>query len=115
MSRQQLTPQSIDEFLVNPTYTALSAVTGVEYQNAPNRFLAWICGSTASTATFNVATEIEGLEVTAPTQALPTSNTTPQFSKPLSRNFTQADGNAYVDLSSIVGVTVACLEIPGTV
>jgi hypothetical protein len=114
MTRQSLTPQLCTKTtLLNPTYSSLSGVTGIQWQNTGKEVLAIINGSTASTATINLAVTVEGQAVTPFSVTLPTSNTTPQLLGPFDRNYTQADGNIYIDLSSITGVTVAVLQLPG--
>jgi hypothetical protein len=117
MSRQALTAQSLPgpgEFLA-PTFSSLSGVTGVEFQNSGNEWLEVINGSTASTATVNFGFEVDGQEVEPFSVALPVSNTTPQRIGPFSSKYTQADGNVYIDLTSITGVTVAVVQCPGVV
>jgi len=115
VTRQSLTPQPCTKTtLLNPTYASLSAVTGIEWQNTGKEVLAIINGSTASTATINLASTVEGQTVTPFTAALPTSNTAPQFLGPFNpSHYNNPDGNIYIDLSSITGVTVAVLQIPG--
>lgn len=114
MARQSLTIQPFTkQALLNPTYAAASG-TGCQWQNTGREVLAIINGSTASTATINFGVTVEGQAVAAFTQALPTSNTTPQFLGPFSpAHFTQADGNIYIDLSSVTGLTLAVLQLPG--
>lgn len=116
MSRQKLTAQPLtEETLLNPTYATLTGgVTGIEFQNSGREFLAFICGSTASTATINFGYEVDGQTITPKTPALPTSNTVPEFLGPFEPSlYTQPDGNVYIDLSAITGVTVALLQLPG--
>lgn len=114
MARQSLTPQVCTKTtLLNPTYSSLSGVTGIQWQNTGRELLAIINGSTASTGTVNLAVTVQGQTVTPFSVTLPTSNTTPQFLGPFGSAFTQADGNIYIDLSSITGVTVAVLQVPG--
>lgn len=114
MARQTLTPQPFTKTaLLNPTYQSLTGFTGVQWQNTGREVLAVINGATASTATLNIGSTIEGQAVTPFTVVLPTNNTVPQFLAPLDHYFTQPDGNIYVDLSSVATVTVALLQLPG--
>lgn len=114
MAREALTPQECTgTALLNPIYTALSAVTGISFPWSDRTILAVINGSTASTATINFGFEVDGQTIDPPTEALPTSNTAPQFLGPFSSHYRQPDGNVYIDLSSVTGVTVAVLQLPG--
>jgi hypothetical protein len=115
VARQKLTPQPFTKAsaLLNPTYSALAGVTGIEFQNSGREVLAIINGSTASTATVNFGIAPDGQSVTPYSVVLPVSNTTPQFLGPFDSKHDQADGNVYIDLSSITGVTVAVLQLPG--
>lgn len=113
MARQQLTPQPLTKTaLLNPTFAAASG-TGCQFQNTGREVLEIINGSTASTATINVAITVEGQTVTPFTVTLPVSNTTPQRLGPFSSHFTQSDGNVHIDLSSITGLTLAVTQLPG--
>lgn len=114
MTRQAITPQPFPKnTLLNPTYSSLSGVTGIEFQNTGHEVLAVINGSTASTATIDLGFQVEGQTIAPVSQVLPTSNTTPQFLGPFSTHFTNPDGNVYIDLTSITGLTVAVLQMPG--
>lgn len=115
MARQQLTAQPFTKAgaLLNPTYGSLSGVTGVSFPWTGREVLAVINGSTASTASVNFGVTPGGQSVTPYSVVLPTSNATPQFLGPFPSNLQQADGNVYIDLSSITGVTVALLQLPG--
>lgn len=115
MSRQPLTPQQFTKAgaFLNPTYTSLSAVTGVSFPNTGREVLAVLNGSTASNATVNFGITPDGQTVTPYTVALPTSNTTPQFLGPFQEHLNQPDGTVTIDLSSITGVSVAVLRLPG--
>lgn len=115
MTYHELTAQPLTKTtLLNPTYDTLSAVTGVSFPNTGREFLAIINGSTASTATVNLGVTVEGQSVTPFTEVLPTSNTAPQFLGPFPpSHFNQSDGTVHIDLSSITGLTVALLQLPG--
>jgi len=114
VARQQLSAQPFTKTaLLNPTYGSLSGVTGISFPWTGKEVVAVINGSTASTATVNLGVTVEGQAVTPFSVVLPTSNTTPQFLGPFSSHFVQSDGNVYIDLSSITGVTVAVLQLPG--
>lgn len=113
MTRQAITPQQFTKTaFLNPTYAAVTG-TGVQWQNTGKEKLAVINGSTASTATINLPPGYAGQSVTPFSAPLPTSNTTPQFLGPFDKAFNQPDGNIYIDLSSVTGVTVALLQDPG--
>lgn len=113
MARQTLTPQPFTKtaFLA-PVFAAVTG-TGVQWQNTGREKLAVINGSTASTATINLAPGYHGQAVTPYTATLPVSNTAPEFLGPFDRAFNQPDGNIYIDLSSVTGVTVALVQDPG--
>lgn len=114
MTRQQLAPQACTgTALLDPAYATLSGVTGISFPWSDRTLLAVINGSTASTATIGFGYEVDGQTIDPPTQPLPTSNTKPQFLGPFSSHHAQPDGNVYIDLSSITGVTVAVLQLPG--
>jgi hypothetical protein len=115
MARQSLTLQSFTkQALFNPTYTNPAGATGVQWQNTGREVLAIINGATPSTATINFGVTVEGQPVTAYSTPLPTSNTTPQFLGPFSpAHFNNPDGNIYIDLSSVTGLTLAVLQEPG--
>lgn len=117
MARQTLTVQQLTKsVLLNPTYSVLTGFTGVQWQNTGREWLAIINGATASNYTVNVGTSIGGHAVAAdgPT-ALPTNNTVPQLLGPWDRYYNQADGNIWIDFSSVATVTVALLQLPGVV
>jgi hypothetical protein len=113
MARQTLTVQQFAKtaFLA-PTFAAVTG-TGVQWQNTGKEKLAVLNGATASTATINLPPGYAGQAVTPFTAPLPTSNALPQYLGPFDRAFNQADGNIYIDLSSVTGVTVALLQDPG--
>jgi hypothetical protein len=114
VARQQLTPQTFTkDALLNPTYSALTGSTGISFPWSPQAVVGIINGATASTATINLGVTVEGQSVTPFSVALPTSNTAPQFLGPFSSRHAQADGNVYIDLSSVATVTAAVLQLPG--
>lgn len=116
MTRQALTPQVLpkESALLNPTYATLTGATGISFPNTGHEVVAVINGSTASTATVNFAGAPLGQTITPFSVALPTSNTTPQFLGPFHpTQFNDANGNVNIDLSSVTGLTVAVLQIPG--
>lgn len=116
MSRQALTPQQFTKqgSLLNPTYSALTGATGISFPNTGREVVAFINGSTASTATVNFAAAPLGQTITPFSVAMPTSNTTPQFLGPFPpTQFNDANGNVNIDLSSVTGLTAAVLQTPG--
>lgn len=98
------------------TYQAMTGFTGFQWSNTGREVVAIINGATASNYTISIGTTIEGQAVAAigPT-ALPTSNTDPIFFGPFNRDFQQNDGlnSIFIDLSSVVSVTVAIFQMPG--
>lgn len=100
---------------LNPTYTALTGSTGIQWSSTGREVLAIINGATASNYTINYAPGYNGAVVTPITAACPTSNTAPVFLGPFNAYFTQNDGNGsvYIDFSSVATVTVAVLQMPG--
>lgn len=97
------------------TYQAMTGFTGFQWSNTGREIVAIINGATASNYTINIGTTIEGQAVAAMTGALPTSNTDPILFGPFNRDFQQNDGlnSIYIDLSSVVTVTVAIFQMPG--
>jgi len=115
MARQPLTAQPFTKqgALLNPTYSTLTGATGISFQNTGHEVVAFINGSTASTATVNFAQAPLGQVVTPFSVTLPVSNTTPQFLGPFPQQLTDANGNVNIDLSSVTGLTAAVLQLPG--
>lgn len=97
------------------TYQAMTGFTGFQWSNTGREIVAIINGATASNYTISIGTTVEGQAVTAFTGALPTSNTDPIFFGPFGSDFQQKDGlnSIYIDLSSVVAVTVAILQMTG--
>lgn len=114
MARTPLTVQPCTKTaLLVPVYSVLTGFTGLQWQNTGREIVAIINGATASTATINIGVTVQGQAVTPFSVVLPTSNTTPQILGPFGSQFTQPDGNVYLDLSSVVTVTAAILQIVG--
>jgi hypothetical protein len=116
MALQTLTVQPLpkESALLNPTYATLTGSTGISFPNTGREVLAVINGSTASTATVNFAGAPLGQAITPFSVAMPTSNTTPQFLGPFHpTQFNDVNGNVNINLSSVTGLTVAVLQIPG--
>lgn len=101
--------------ILNPTYTAVAANTGIQWSSTGKEVLAIINGATASTYTINYAPVYGGAVVTPITASCPTSNTAPQFLGPFGAAFTENDGlySVYIDFSVGTTVTVAVLQLPG--
>ena len=100
--------------LFNPTYTALSGFTGMQWQNT-GREMVWIInGASACNYTINIGAKVVGQTVTpfGPT-ALPTNNTAGRSLGPFSVAYNQADGNVYIDFDTPTTVTVAVVQMPG--
>lgn len=97
------------------TYQAMTGFTGFQWSNTGQQIVAIINGATASNYTINIGTTVEGQAVSAFTGALPTSNTDPIFFGPFPRDFNQTDGlnSVFIDLSSVVTVTVAIFQLNG--
>lgn len=116
MSRQALTVQPFTKqgTLLNPTYSSLGSSTGISFQNTGHEVVAFINGSTASTASVNFAATPLGQTITPIPVTLPTSNATPQFLGPFPvSQLNDANGNVNIDLSSVTGLTAAVLQYPG--
>lgn len=116
MARLALTPTVLTKATpLNATsgQVALTGFTGVSYVNTGREFLVFVVGSTASTLTENIGLTIQGQTVAAPTPALTTSAT--NIVGPFPSQFNQTDGsnNIFIDLSSVVGVTVMLCQMPG--
>lgn len=108
---QQLTRQTG----LRLTYQAMTGFTGFQWSNTGQEIVAIINGATASNYTINIGATVEGQAVAAITAALPTSNTDPILFGPFPSDFNQKDGlnSVYIDLSSVVTVTVAVFRMVG--
>ena len=101
--------------LFNPTFTALTGFTGMQFPNTGREVVEIINGGTASNYTVNVGTQVGGHAVAGdgPT-ACPVSNTAPQRLGPFPTYYNQPGTNlVQIDFSSVATVTVAVTQRPG--
>lgn len=101
--------------LFNPTFTALTGFTGMQFPNTGKEVVEIINGGTASNYTVNVGTQVGGHTVAGdgPT-ACPVSNTAPQRLGPFPTYYNQpGTGLVQIDFSSVATVTVAVTQRPG--
>lgn len=114
MARLALTPQVHSYNGVAVTYQAMTGYTGVSWSNTGREVL-WVnLGSTATTETENIGVSVLGQAVTALTQTPTVSAITPYGPYPSVFNQPSSGTNqVWIDFSSVVGLTVALLQIPG--
>ena len=101
--------------LFNPTYTAISGFTGIQFPNTGREVVEIINGATASTYTVNVGGSVPGHTTVGdgPT-ACPVSNTAPQRLGPFPQYYNQPGTNlVQIDFSAPTTVTVAVTQRPG--
>lgn len=101
--------------LFNPTFTAISTFTGIQFPNDSRTVVEIINGATASNYTVNVGAAVPG-HTTVPDgpTACPVSNTAPQRIGPWPAYYNQPGTNLVtVDFSTTTTVTVAVTQRPG--
>jgi hypothetical protein len=114
MARQTLTPQVLTYNGVLPTYVAMTGFTGVAWSNTGREILLVNLGSTATTETENIGVSVLGQGVTALTVTPTVSAITPYGPFPSAFQQPSSGTNqVWVDFSSVVGLTVALLQMPG--
>lgn len=114
MSRLALTPQIAGYNGVTLTYESMTGFTGVEWSNSGREILLVDLGSTSSTMTENIGVSILGQDVTPLTETPTVSTITPYGPFPSVFNQPGSGTNQiWIDFSSVTGLTVALLQIPG--
>lgn len=99
----------------NPTFTALTGFTGLQFPNTGREVVEIINGATASNYTVNIGSTVGGHAVAAdgPT-ACPVSNTAPVRLGPFPSYYNQPGTNlVQIDFSSVATVTAAVTQTPG--
>ena len=101
--------------LFNPTFTALTGFTGLQFPNTGKEMVEIINGATASSYTVNVGATVGGHAVAAdgPTP-LPTNNTAPVRLGPFPTYYNQPGTTLVkIDFTSVATVTAAVTQTPG--
>lgn len=101
--------------LFNPTFTALTGFTGIQFPNDSRTVVEIINGGTASNYTVNVGASVPG-HTTVPDgpTACPVSNTASQRLGPFPAYYNQPGTNlVQIDFSTVTTVTVAVTQRPG--
>lgn len=101
--------------LFNPTFTALTGFTGLQFPNTGREIVEIVNGATASNYTVNVGATLGGHAAAGdgPT-ALPTNNTAPVRLGPFPSYYNQPGTNlVQIDFSSVATVTAAVTQTPG--
>lgn len=109
MARTDLTPQNVSRSGVAPSFAAAN-VDGHSWANN-GRQLLYVKNTAGSpvTVTFPIPVTVDGQAVASKTVSVP-ATTGERLIGPFPTQYNQADGDAWVDFSSVTNVTVALLQ-----
>lgn len=114
MARLALTPQVASYNGVVLSYQTMTGFTGVQWSNTGREILLVNLGSTATTETQNIGVSVLGQAVAVLSQTPTVSTITPYGPFPSVFNQPSSGTNqVYIDFSSVTGLTVALLQMPG--
>ena len=111
MARTTVTPQTLSNAGITPTYNAATATDGDAFANDGNTFIHVKNASSQVTLTIQTPATVSGVAIAEQTVTIPATTGDKMIGPFNTTVFSQADGKVYLDWSGVTGVTFAVIKM----